>query len=408
MGVSILLPTLCCEIYALATQHATLFQTVFLFAAHFADLTTGKANSDISRRLKAIQPKVQAALVSGKFDDGHIIAVFLLAALYHFGGNMNASAAHLQGLSLMLSRNRQQRLRRGQDTPPEPIISIIQRQCIRFYNQLRCFQQKLLEIQPTVDTNEWDTSWSYLIPDKMAVQGLEATFTFQDYQFSILQLSHRASKLRKSESYSVFPDETLIALEVHLLTERIKEFQNDLKIRARGPTWYPRKPLQIDLDRFPGTEAVEGLTEPIYGYILITTYHLIISLTLISQPGLETVCPERIEAATELCRIYAVLQVDPPECFDLPLLTSLFSAGMSFNPISSPDRTSLTLVELTVEYSWIHQRFDRILWRYPNAKRVQKKLDEMWIHQCPSRDVDLSWYEDRRYAGTCEWTAPVC
>ena len=240
----------------------------------------------------------------------------------------------------MLARNRQQRLRNGEIAPPTPIVSFIQRQCIRFFNQLRNSRQKALEIQPTVGTDEWDTAWSSLVTSQMAVTALESTFSFQDYQYSILQLGHRVSNMRKSDSYSEFPDESLITLEVYVLTERIKAFQPRLAMRARGQTFYPRNPLPLDLEQFPGTEPVIGLTEPVFGYILLTTYHLLISLTLISHPVLDDACPERIEAATELCRLYAVLQVEPPECFDLPLLTSLFSAGITFSPISHPDGTT--------------------------------------------------------------------
>ena len=114
MGISILLPTLCCEIYALAIHHTTLFQTMFLFAGHFSDLTMGKTLSDVNLRLRVVFPKIQAVLVSGEFDEGHIISVFLLSALFHLGGNTNAAVVHLQGLSRMLARNRQQRLGNGE------------------------------------------------------------------------------------------------------------------------------------------------------------------------------------------------------------------------------------------------------------------------------------------------------
>ena len=171
----------------------------------------------------------------------------------------------------------------------------------------------------------------------MAVTALDSTFSLQDFQYAVLQVGHRASNMHKSLSYSAFPDETLIALEVYVITERIKSFQPRLAMRARGETFYPRHPLPVDLEQFPGTELIVGLTEPVFGYILMTTYQLLISLTLISHPRLDDTCPDRIQAATELCRLYAVLQAEPPECFDLPLLSSLFSAGLAFSPISYPE-----------------------------------------------------------------------
>ena len=63
---------------------------------------------------------------------------------------------------------------------------------------------------------------------------------------------------------------------------------------------------------------------------------------------------------------------------------------------------------MMAEYAWIHQRFDKISWKYPNAKKVQNKMDQMWINQFAWTEIDLSWHEDRRFAGTCEWTAEGC
>jgi len=322
--------------YSNGTQHPTLYQAILLFSAHFSGMTAGKTRSDVNRRLSDLRPKLQHALMSGKFNDGHIIAVFLVAALYHYGGNLNATATHLHGLSLMLDYDRQRKIKHKHAPERSPVVSFVHRQCIRFFNQLSTVRQKLLQFQPTVCTKSWDVGWVPLVTEKVFVPTIEATYTFQDFQFAVLHIYHRAVSIRQSPSY-VYTDESLISEQIARLTDQIKNFQAQLDFLARGPTFWQRTPLANDLDFFPGKDPpIVGLTEPFYGYLLLASYHLIISLTIILDLSIGPSSTERLEAASALCRHYAVLQVAPPECFDLPILTALFSAGITFSPLSHP------------------------------------------------------------------------
>jgi hypothetical protein len=339
MGIGLIFPTLCSHMYAIGTQHPTLHQAILAFSAHFAGMTSGKKRSDIHRRLSNLRPKLQRVLMSGKFNDGHIIAVFLVAALYHYGGNVKATATHLHGLSLMLDYDHQRRIKRKQSPIRSPIVSFVHRQCIRFFNQLSTVRQKPLQIQPTVCTKSWDVGWVPLFIEKTSVPVIEMTYTFQDFQFAVLHIYHRAANIRQSPSY-VSIDELLISDEIIRLINQIKNFQAQLGILARGPTLWQCAPLKNTLDPFPGKGLpIVGLTEPAYGYLLLASYHLIISLTVIANLSIGPSSTERLEAASALCRHYAVLQVAPPECFDLPILTALFSAGITFSPLSHPDGT---------------------------------------------------------------------
>lgn len=127
MGIGLVFPTLCSHMYALSTQHPLLHEAVLLFSAHFSKLTVGKVHSDVHKRLMVLRPKLQEALVTGKLNDGHIIAVFLIAALYHYGGNLNAAVIHLHGLSVMLAYDQQRRLRAHGNPSPAPLVSFIHR-----------------------------------------------------------------------------------------------------------------------------------------------------------------------------------------------------------------------------------------------------------------------------------------
>ena len=345
MGIEIVLPTICSHVYALSSQHPVLHEAVLLFSAHFSKLTTGKINSDVHRHLSLFRPKLQQALISGKFDEGHIVAVFLVVALYHYGGNLTSSATHLYGLSVMLAH-------RAHNAPSaSPLVSFIKRQCIRLFNQIASAHQKVLAIAPTVGTKDWDTRWIRDFTPLFLVPIMEAGFTFQDFQFAVLHFYHRAVEMRKSPYYDFTHDmsiDTSISREGKKLIYRIKKFQARLKAQARGPTTWTRHPPDPNLDYFPGNDPpIMGLTEPSFAYILLASYHLIISITVITELNIGPRCRERVEAASELCRHYAVLQFSPPESFDLPILTSLFSAGLTFSPLSHPDGPHLIAEMLT-------------------------------------------------------------
>jgi len=352
MGIELVLPTICSHVYALSSQHPILHEAVLLFSAHFSKLTTGKINSDVHRRLSLLRPKLQQAIISGKFDEGHIVAVFHVAALYHYGGNMSSSATHLYGLSVMLAHDHRRQLRAHDSSSPTALVSLIKRQCIRLFNRIGSAHQKVLAIAPTVGTKDWDTRWIHDFTPLCLVPTMEANFTLQDFQFAVLHFYHRAVEMRKSPYYDFTHDMSIdasISREGKKLIYQIKKCQAQLKVQARGPTtWTRAHPPDPNLDYFPGNDPpIMGLTEPSFAYILLASYHLIISITVITELSIGPRCRERVEAASELCRHYAVLQFCPPESFDLPILTSLFSAGLTFSPLGHPDGPHLISEMLT-------------------------------------------------------------
>ena len=255
---------------------------------------------------------------------------------------MSSSATHLHGLSVMLAHDHHRRLRAHDGSSPTALVSLVKRQCIRLFNRIRSAHQKVLAIAPTVGTKDWDTRWIHEFTPIGLVPAMDAGFTFQDFQFKVLHFYHRAFELRKSPYYDFTHDtsiDTSILREGKKFINQIKEFQAQLKVQARGPTiWAREHHPDPNLDYFPGNDPpIMGLTEPCFAYLLLASYHLIISITVITELNIGPRCRERLEAASELCRHYAVLQFSLPESFDIPLLGPLFSAGLTFSPLSHPD-----------------------------------------------------------------------
>jgi hypothetical protein len=137
--------------------------------------------------------------------------------------------------------------------------------CIRFFNQIAAARQKLLPIRPTIRTEEWDiASWISFFIDRSLVCSVDATYAFQDLQFSVHYIYHQTARTRESPSNSAYLDEARIANEVGLLIAKNQRFQDRLEMLARGPTLWPRAPSKTDPDLFPGNETpVVGITEPV-------------------------------------------------------------------------------------------------------------------------------------------------
>lgn len=143
--------------------------------------------------LSLFRPKLQQALISSKFNEGYIAAV-LVAALYHYGGNLSSAATHLHGLSIMLAYDQQRRLRAYFGSSPASAVSFIKRQYIRFFDQLPSTRQKLLEIAPTVGTQDWDTRWTPNFTPLALVLATDAAYALQDFQYAVLYSTIERSK----------------------------------------------------------------------------------------------------------------------------------------------------------------------------------------------------------------------
>jgi hypothetical protein len=135
---------------------------------------------------------------------------------------------------------------------------------------------------------------------------------------------------------------------------------------AYGMPLWPCPLLRADLDLFPESTPIISLTEPVYGYLLLVSYHLFISLSVVETQQLGPVTPERILAAKELCRQYTVLQVHPPECFDMPILSSLRSEGITFGPTPHPKGNSSQASDAEYKDDLINSRGGILM---PNGSR---------------------------------------
>ena len=93
---------------------------------------------------------------------------------------------------------------------------------------------------------------------------------------------------------------------------------------------------------------------PLYACLLLTRYAMTISLSLIVDPQVGPRVKDRVDAAVEICRIYAALGGSHP-VGSLTCLASVWWAGLTFEP----DTKGYSLgwgLELIVEARWVRER----------------------------------------------------
>jgi hypothetical protein len=64
----------------------------------------------------------------------------------------------------------------------------------------------------------------------------------------------------------------------------------------------------------------------------MASYMLTIALTFVQNPRIGLISQQRYDAAFDLCRTYAAVQGTRSICPNLPVLTALWFAGLTFGP----------------------------------------------------------------------------
>ena len=80
---------------------------------------------------------------------------------------------------------------------------------------------------------------------------------------------------------------------------------------------------------------------PLYACLLLTHYAMTISLSLIVNPRVGPRTPDRVEAALEICKIYAALGGNHP-VGSLTCLASVWWAGLTFDSRKYPHGNSIS------------------------------------------------------------------
>ena len=357
LGTSLVFPKAFSHIFAMVSNHVVLHNTVLVISSLLTNLTG--SSFDDNRRLSNLLVNIQMDILSDDYDDGHIVSVFLLCLLYYYAGNQSEAAIikNLKGLSLMMRHSQKRRIQQGEDPTPTPIIKLIANQGVEIFNKVRSQHQKTVYF-PTTD--HMDRSWLKDFINTKYIPVSEPSYTYHNLQFSVLQLYHTAIKIRETPDYGIFPDESVIQQRADTLAADIKTFQRRI----------------VSLNGTISDDS--GMIDPGRGYLLLVSYQLLISLTLITHPRLWPAPSERIIGASKLCRLYDALQLESPDCKALPVLSCLFAAGTTFGPQYHPKGIYISLYltrgRTRLDISTTRQYFWAIPPRESNPERACRHL----------------------------------
>ena len=395
VGVQYLFPKALGIIYGLSVNHYILYHTILGVSKYFVDFGMQRQHTGIGgeEHLALIIPQIQQAIDNDDFDDGHIYALYLLSSMFIYRAQLEIGASYLHGLTAMIKRSEERRRESGENPTRPPLIEMALRHCMSLFNRVSRPYQRMLAIDLSLPTADLEMKWIDSIGSQSTAEYARITYRISDCMYAILRLAHRDMEIRSSPLFVQQFYEAEVAREIQEIYEAISQLQSILTLRARGPVVQSERP-PVEHGPF---EPTPGITDPSYGYRLVQTYLLRLALTLVQNPRIGPVSPERRYSAAELCCHYAAVEHVPSVCPNLPVLTALFCAGLTFGPNTHPNGCPPQLYRLTVEYAWIRERFERLNPRaYPNAKAIGERLDQVWIGG-ESSWFDLSWHGDRRF-----------
>jgi hypothetical protein len=326
-GLQHLFPTSMGMLYALSVNHPVLYHAILAVSTHFVD-TGMRREIGLDDHLGGILQQIQDAIANEQFDDGHIYALFLLGAMYIFRSKLDLGAKYLYGMSLMIKRAESKRRRRGDDTGKSPLIGFVLRVAISLLNRVPVEQQWVLEVDFNLLKAEMEDTWVDDLTEGGYQAGLaRATYILNQCMFSILRLTHFVTGVRASQQYNPHIHEPQINFEVGKIATILRQLQDRFATQARGPTI--GETTQPPQEVF---EPVPGITDISFGYRLMASYMLTIALTFVQNSRIGLISQQRYDAALDLCRTYAAVQGTRSTCPNLPVLTALWFAGLTFGP----------------------------------------------------------------------------
>jgi len=326
-GLQHLFPTSMGMIYAISVNHPVLYHAILAVSSRFVDLGMRRQTS-ADDHLSSIVPQIQDVIANEQFNDGHIYALFLLGAMYVFRSKIDLGTKYLYGMSLMIKRAESKRRQRGVDTTKSPLIGLVLRVAMSLLNRVPVERQLVLEVDFNLLESEVEDTWiDDLTKGEYQAGVARATYILNQCMFSILRLTHFVREVRGSQHYNPHIHEPQINFEVSKIAPILRQMQDRLATQARGPTI--RDTIQSSQEVF---EPVSGITDISLGYRLMASYMLTIALTFVQNPRIGLISQQRYDAARDLCRTYAAVQGTRSICPNLPVLSALWFAGLTFGP----------------------------------------------------------------------------
>jgi hypothetical protein len=386
------------NLYLLSANNRVLRHVLFAFVKYLNEQDRLSQSVVCNMHLQKVIPALQHSLTSLNFDEGHILAVPLLAYLAFWWRKFDVAKAHLKGFYRMLVHAQyleQDQYGRLSVSPRMPdVILLMWRVAVRldhFFGFMRPDDQTI----PPIKSNP-ELSRRYITDfiDPSAVEWTEClvlTDELEDLRNLAVHYNRRSTAVRQSATYTPVEARRYIEQAARKVIRKAEELEGKILNAAATynaihnpvfiPAWY------VNIEPFPGSQFLhytplfKSLHDRFIDAILMNRAALI-HTTISSHPKAGPYPLERLQAAIEICCAFATLKERMP--FALHgrgrLLEALMFAGYTF---CTPDHVLGIIIKQDasncIEFQWIKKRLgEEAELGHTGALRMNRILDMSW------------------------------
>jgi hypothetical protein len=352
-------PTACERMFTTSLGNKRLRHAIIAIAMHYSDRTSTRhcANPRLEQYLDVFSPETRALVVQdASSQEGEIFALFLVLTItlvrLSETKDVESLRRHVKRL-YKLFRNAQADVSCGKRERLSPLLFSIWRQVMRINVTFALGVTHFPAVFPPPASHPGGHPAEGHGPVRQylgsASRDLEdwtlAQLELDDLGNRIFRLHLRASAIRSDKQFNDLGERELGLNTQQLVYEneqwkqkpviQVAEYMELLHRQQSAPEPPPLK-------TFLGYPTIR-FKNPLYACLLLTHYAMTISLSLIVDPRVGPRRQDRVDAAIEICRIYASLGGNHP-VGSLTCLASVWWAGLTFDSRKYPHGNSLPIL----------------------------------------------------------------
>jgi hypothetical protein len=342
------------------------------------------------QHLQRCLPGIQKAIADSKISPAHILAVSFLSWL-GLMGDLHTTHRYLQDLFLMFVNMRHLSLLGQPYDNTDPNMMFLHRISIKIDNVL-AYRNFPLAYPPLTSHGNYNQKWlRHFISNQSDIDNCIASFQLDDFTNQICHLHYATRELRRKRetlpTVDVTRQETEIQARAELISQEHKTWLLLPQIAPRIPVdkGFPVVGTQGEQTRFLHYPDYP-ITDTVLAEMLLIHASLGIHLSIVTTGKLGDYPRSRHDAAVQICRIYAALEVHSSmqKTRQRRLTNALWLAGLVLGNDCYPAGLNSRRPWDTdcLGYEWILRALlelekDR---GYRQASKLADALEEIWAH----------------------------
>jgi hypothetical protein len=336
------------SLYLLSANHRVLRHVLFAFVNYLNDQDRITQSAACGMHLRKVILPLQNSLTFLNFDEGHILAIPLLAYLAFWSRNFDVAKSHLTGFyKMLLHAQFLEQDKTGKisvSTRMSSLMLLMWRVAVRldhYFGFMKPEEQILAPIQRVPGSNQRYIA-EFIDPSSTEwIECLVISDDLEDVRNLVVHYNRRATVVRGFPGYTPDDAQRYIVKAGRKVIRQLEQLNTDILSAAEDyniihqPVFEPA--FYATMEPFPSNQLshyssiFRSLHERFIEAILINRA-MIIHTTITSHPKAGADPPERLGAAIEICCAFSILKERMPFAFQGRgrILEALLFAGYTF------------------------------------------------------------------------------